>query len=846
MFGPQSWFRLILFCSLLLSSLTYSQSFTPGNLALLRVGDGTQVLTNSGNSLFVDQYTTGGALVSSVPVPDTGTGGLLLSGASGSEGGLTRSLDRSMLILAGYNANRGSVSGSLSSQSGTLVPRAVADVDGFSTYHLAGVSSTLYSSNNIRGAASDGTNNFWTAGPGGTFYWNPPQAPVELQAAGGNIRQVKIINRALYFSTQAGTAGIYTFQGGGLPETAANPVLVLATGANSQPAGFALNSALTIAYVADQRPTAGGIQKWTNNGSAWVLAYSLPTGGGAFDVAVDFSGSNPVLYATTAEASANRLISITDTGPLSIVKALANAGANRIFRGLDFAPDLRPEILESPQSQTVTNGSDVTFEVVAQSRFTLTYQWQKDGADIAGANSPTLSLQSVSSTDQAAYRVVVTDTYGSATSAAANLTVNQVLVAPTITSQPASQNAPLGGTATFTVTVSGTPPYRYQWQFNGHDLQGQTNSTLTLQNVGPADQGNYLVTVSNPVSSTNSQPATLTVLSPPPSFIGYSVPGQFYSQNFDSLPDPGLSSVNANNPVTIAGVTYGLADPFDFGFPILPNSVNPNTGTGLGGLGLSNSMPGWYALGDIAPKFGASAGDQSTGGAISFGPTNGVNSANRALGLLATSSTGPTAFGLELINETATTLNQITVHFTSELWRQAAVPKRLSVSYFVDNSATADFSTNLTALLSNLDVVFAPLATATNPVPVDGTAPANQISLGVTNQLIADWLPGGALWLTWRMADATGKGQGLAIDDLLFSASASQGTSAPQLAIQLSGTDVIVSWPEAFSGFALQANSDLGQPAAWAPLGQTVVTSNGLNSVTIPIGGASQFYRLKK
>src|SRR4029077_17151598 len=93
-------------------------------------------------------------------------------------------------------------------------------------------------------------------------------------------------------------------------------------------------------------------------------------------VHLTFSGAAPVLYATTAEASANRLISLTDSGPLSIVKVLANAGANKVFRGLSFVPNLGPLIVTQPQSQTVTNGGQVTFDVVAQSRVALSYQWQ--------------------------------------------------------------------------------------------------------------------------------------------------------------------------------------------------------------------------------------------------------------------------------------------------------------------------------------------------------------------------------------------------------------------------------------------------------------------------------------
>ena len=107
----------------------------------------------------------------------------------------------------------------------------------------------------------------------------------------------------------------------------------------------------------------------------------------------------------------------------------------------------------------------------------------------------------------------------------------------------------------------------------------------------------------------------------PPSFVDYNTIGMIYSQNFDSLPDPGKNSVNADNPVTINGVIYSLADPFDFAFPA--------ASTGNGGLGVP-SMNGWYGWAAAASKFGATDGDQTTGGAISFGAENG---SNRALGL---------------------------------------------------------------------------------------------------------------------------------------------------------------------------------------------------------------------
>ena len=71
-------------------------------------------------------------------------------------------------------------------------------------------------------------------------------------------------------------------------------------------------------------------------------------------------------------------------------------------------------------------------------------------------------------------------------------------------------------------------------------------------------------------------------------------------------------------------------------------------------------MAGWYGLADptasVGVRFGANDGDQTTGGQISFGPENG---SNRALGLLATSTTGYTAFGAKFINNTGATLHYI-------------------------------------------------------------------------------------------------------------------------------------------------------------------------------------------
>ncbi len=206
---------------------------------------------------------------------------------------------------------------------------------------------------------------------------------------------------------------------------------------------------------------------------------------------------------------------------------------------------------------------------------------------------------------------------------------------------------------------------------------------------------------------------------PPSSSIAYNTAGSIYIQSFDSLPDPGPTSVNSANPVTIDGVTYSLANPYDFAFPAITNGS-------IGGLGLP-SLAGvvWFKF-TLLSRFGATDGDQTTGGQISFGlPNDG----NRALGLLATSTTGTTAFGAKIINNTGAALNYITVQATGELWRQSNLPKTLQCFYTVDPTPTAPLPSQATGNLPSLNVLFPTDAGATGGIAVDGTAAANQTQL---------------------------------------------------------------------------------------------------------------------
>ena len=88
---------------------------------------------------------------------------------------------------------------------------------------------------------------------------------------------------------------------------------------------------------------------------------------------------------------------------------------------------------------------------------------------------------------------------------------------PTITAQPASQTVDAGTTVAFSLTASGTPPFAYQWQFNGTNLTnganlaGATTARLVLTNVQLTHAGRYTCLLTNSAGTAVTAQAELTV-----------------------------------------------------------------------------------------------------------------------------------------------------------------------------------------------------------------------------------------------------------------------------------------------------------------------------------------------
>ena len=87
--------------------------------------------------------------------------------------------------------------------------------------------------------------------------------------------------------------------------------------------------------------------------------------------------------------------------------------------------------------------------------------------------------------------------------------------APTIQTQPQSQNVIGGSPANFSVAATGTGTLAYQWYFNSNGISGATATNYFIAAADATNAGNYFVVVSNNISATTSSLATLTVVLAP-------------------------------------------------------------------------------------------------------------------------------------------------------------------------------------------------------------------------------------------------------------------------------------------------------------------------------------------
>ena len=519
--------------------------FTPGNLVVVRVGDGSAALTSGATATFLLEYTPAGVLVQTIALPTAaaGTNSILTNtGTSNSDALLTRSVNGACLVLTGYDAVVGTalLTSTTSAATNRIIGRIAAD----GTVDTSTRLSDGFSGGNIRSATSvDGTT-FYAVGSTGGVRAAPlgnATTSTVITAVPSNNRGVGIYGGNLYVSSATGSGGNFygiSQVGTGLPTTTGQTTTPLpgfptaASTPTQSPYGFYLAdlsasvAGVDVVYVADDRAAPdGGIQKWSLVGGTWTLNGTI-TGATVRGVSGSVAGTAVTLVASGSSA----LYLLTDNAGYNAAPStatlpapVASAATNTSFRGSAFAPagtTAAPTIT----SFTPTSGATGTTVTVTGTDFTGATAVTLNGVVIMGftvVNPTTITF--VVPAGATSGPIAVTTSGGTVTSTG----IFTVIVPnPTLVITSLSPSSVVAGAGAFTVVVTGTGFLPSSVVISTAPVGPTTFISATQLSVtlpAGAPVGTYPFTVTNPtpgggasnvVNLTVTPAPTLTSISP--------------------------------------------------------------------------------------------------------------------------------------------------------------------------------------------------------------------------------------------------------------------------------------------------------------------------------------------
>ncbi len=451
-------------------------------------------------------------------------------------------------------------------------------------------------------------------------------------------------------------------------------------------------------------PTISGNLSICNGASTTLTA----TGGGTYSwtpsgatSAITVSPTTTTTYTVTVTATGGCTAQATATVTVNAIPTVTITGASSICNG-------------ASTTLTASGGN--------------TYIWNNTNATAAITVSPIINTT---------YTVTATGAGGCTKSATKFVSVDAVPI-PQVNNSILCQ----GQTAILTASGGNTSGHTYLWA---------APIAATTQTVTTSNAGNYTVTITNTAGCTASIIANVTVNSLPLGVAASNTGPYCLGQNIqlNSLPNgAAIYSWSGVNNYTNA-----------------PQIYNQNfDAQGITTVSWTNNatISNWYAAHNVLAANGivADNGANNTGNIYNYG----TNAADRAIGSLASITTGTIDFGVKITNTTGAPVNQINVSYMGEQWRVGDGNNVDKLRFSYSTNATA-LNTGTYTNFNDLDFA-APIISLTGGT-LNGNLAGNRTARNSTIVLATPLAAGATVWFKWTDIDDFGADAGMAVDDLV-------------------------------------------------------------------------------
>ena len=283
--------------------------------------------------------------------------------------------------------------------------------------------------------------------------------------------------------------------------------------------------AVTVTWYNDSTAVMSESDLLFNPNFTWD-SYRGPRQGGVIDirrVALHELGhmlglDHPDQHGQTVPAIMNSTISDIDS-----LQADDIAGAQSLY----LPPVSAPTIYYQPVGQSAFVGQSAQFFLTASGNPVPTLQWQRlpasggawanliNDSNYSGVTTRFLTVANTTlGMDQDQFRCVVSNSQGTVVSSEVKLTVTG---APSITQQPPAALTEYVS-STFVISVGVNLPNgagTYKWQKNGVDVANSNSPVLIFNNAQFSDAGSYVLFVTNPSGSAQSNACVVTMITTP-------------------------------------------------------------------------------------------------------------------------------------------------------------------------------------------------------------------------------------------------------------------------------------------------------------------------------------------